>query len=105
MFKTWFSITFFEKIKLNESIGKSKELWKTLKSLGLPIRNLLMRLKINKLVLGGFQDFIVTKFDSFNLVTVSENITFSSLKSTNVSKAAGLDSLCGRFLNRLHKLF
>ena len=64
-----------------------------------------MRMKINKPVSGGFEDFIFTKFDSFNLVTVSENITFNSLKSTIVSKAAGLDSLCGRFLNRLHKLF
>ena len=53
--------------KLNECIGKSKELWKTLKSLGLPNKISsceVSALKVNKtvqhdtnLVLGGFKDY------------------------------------------------
>ena len=34
----------------------------------------------------------------FNLASVSENSILTILESTQVSKAAGLDSLCGRFL-------
>ena len=36
--------------------------------------------------------------DSFNLATVSENTILNILKNTNVSKAADLDNLSGRFL-------
>ena len=53
--------------KLNECIGKPKELWKALKSLGLPIKTSsceVSALKVNKtaqhdtnLVLGGFKDY------------------------------------------------
>ena len=53
--------------KLNESIGKPKELWKVLKSLGLPNKNSpseVSALRINKTVqmtlqayLGGFRDY------------------------------------------------
>ena len=123
--------------KLNECIGKPKELWKALESLGLPKKISsceVSALKVNKtvqhdtnLVLGGFKDyysnlagklskklpkpankFTVNGFfqhykgiiqgDSFNLATVSENTILTILKDTNVSKAAGLDNLSGRFL-------
>ena len=36
--------------------------------------------------------------DHFNLASVSENSILTILKATKVSKAAGLDSLSGRFL-------
>ena len=38
------------------------------------------------------------KSSHFNLASVSENSILIILKSTQVSKAAGLDSLSGRFL-------
>ena len=123
--------------KLNECIGKPKELWKALKSLGLPKKISsceVSALKVNKtvqqdtnLVLGGFKDYYsnlagkllkklpkppnkftlnavfqhykgIIQSDSFNLATVSENTILTILKTTNVSKPAGLDSLSGRFL-------
>ena len=34
----------------------------------------------------------------FNLTSVSENLILTILKATQVSKAAGLDNLSGRFL-------
>ena len=40
----------------------------------------------------------IIQTDSFNLATVSENTILNILKNTNVSKAAGLDNLCGKFL-------
>ena len=40
----------------------------------------------------------IIQTDSFNLATVSENTILNILKNTNVSKAAGLDNLSGRFL-------
>ena len=40
----------------------------------------------------------IIRTDSFNLATVSENTILNILKNTNVSKAASLDSLSGRFL-------
>ena len=42
-------------------MGKPKGLWKILKSLVVPTRNVLMQLKNNKSVLGGFKDYIFTK--------------------------------------------
>ena len=123
--------------KLNECIGKPKELWKALKSLGLPNKTSsceVSALKVNKtvqhdtnLVLGGFKDYYsnlagnllkklpkppnkftlnsvfqhykgITQSDSFNLATVSENTILTILKNTEVSKAAGLGNLSGRFL-------
>ena len=125
------------KNKLNECIGKLKELWKALKSLALPNKTSsceVRALKVNKtvqhntnLVLGGFKDYYsnlagkllkklpkppnkftlntvfqhykgIIQTDSFNLATVSENTILNILKNTNVSKAAGLDNLSGRFL-------
>ena len=123
--------------KLNECIGKPKELWNTLKSLGLPNKTSsceVSALKVNRtvqhdtnLVLGGFKDYYsnlagnllqklpkppnkftlnsvfqhyksIIQSDSFNLATVSENTILTILKNTEVSKAAGLDNLSGRFL-------
>ena len=40
----------------------------------------------------------IIQSDSFNLASVSENTILTILKNTKVSKAAGLDSLSGRFL-------
>ena len=40
----------------------------------------------------------IIQSDSFNLATVSENTILTILKNTKVSKAAGLNSLYGRFL-------
>ena len=40
----------------------------------------------------------IIQSDSFNLATVSENTILTIFKNTKVSKAAGLDSLSGRFL-------
>ena len=123
--------------KLNECIGKPKELWKALKSLGLPNKTSsceVSALEVNKtvqhdtnLVLGGFKDYYsnlagillkklpkppnkftlsiviqhykgIIRSDSFNLATVSEYTILTILKTTKVSKAAGLDNLSGCFL-------
>ena len=40
----------------------------------------------------------IIQSDSFNRATVSEDTILTILKNTNVSKAAGLDNLSGRFL-------
>ena len=40
----------------------------------------------------------IIQTNSFNLATVSENTILNILKNINVSKAAGLDNLFGRFL-------
>ena len=40
----------------------------------------------------------IIQTDSFNLATVSENTILNIFKNTNMSKAAGLDNLSGRFL-------
>ena len=128
--------SFFEK-KLSESIGKPKDLWKALKSLGLPNKISsceVSALKINNtvehdanLILEGFKNYYSTLAENlvnmlpkapnkysintvikyyehmiqgshFNLASVSENSILTILKSTQVSKAAGLDSLSGCFL-------
>ena len=128
--------SFFEK-KLSESIGKPKDLWKALKSLGLPNKISsceVSALKINNtvehdanLILEGFKNYYSTLAENlvnmlpkapnkysintvikyyehmiqgshFNLASVSENSILTILKSTQVSKAAGLDGLSGRFL-------
>ena len=39
----------------------------------------------------------IIQTDSFNLATVSENTILNILKNNNVSKAADLDNLSGRF--------
>ena len=54
----------------------------------------------NKFTVNGFFQHYkgIIQGDSFNLATVSENTILTILKDTNVSKAAGLDNLCGRFL-------
>ena len=125
------------KKNLSESIGKPKDLWKALKSLGLPNKISsceVSALKINNtvehdanLILEGFKNYYSTLAENlvnmlpkapnkysintvikyyehmiqgshFNLASVSENSILTILKSTQVSKAAGLDSLSGRFL-------
>ena len=125
------------KKKLSESIGKPKDLWKALKSLGLPNKISsceVSALKINNtvehdanLILEGFKNYYSTLAENlvnmlpkapnkysintvikyyehmiqgshFNLASVSENSILTILKSTQVSKAAGLDSLSGWFL-------
>ena len=132
----------FEK-KLSESIGKPKDLWKTLKSLGLPDKISSFQvsaLKINNtvehdatLILEGFKNYYSTLADKianmlpkapnkysinnvfkyyehmiqgshFNLASVSKNLILTILKSTQVSKAAGLDGLSDRFLKNGAKL-
>ena len=40
----------------------------------------------------------IIQTDSFNLATVSESTILNILENTNVSKAADLDNLSGRFL-------
>ena len=122
--------------KLSESIRKPKDLWKALKSLGLPNKissYKVTALKINNtaehdanLILEGFKNYstlaenlvntlpkapnkysinTVIKYyehmiqgSHFNLASVPENSILTILKSTQVSKAAGLDGLSGRFL-------
>ena len=129
--------------KLNECIGKPQELWKALKSLGLPKKISsceVSALNVNKtvqhdanLVLGGFKDYYsnlvgkllkklpkppnkftlntvfqhyrdIIQTDSFNLSTVSENTILNIFSNVNVSKAASLDNLSGRFLNDVVKV-
>ena len=122
--------------KLTESIGKPKDLWKALRSQGLPSKTSsceVNALKINKVehdfnsVLEGFRNYCSTlvenhvkmlpkptnkysinsviKYyehtilgDYFHLASVSENSILTILKATQVSKAAGIDNLSGRFL-------
>ena len=123
--------------KLTESIGKSKDLWKALRSPGLPSKTSsceVNALKINSKVehdfnsvLEGFRNYYSTlaanlvkmlpkptnkysinsfiKYyehmfpsDYFHLTFVLENSILSILKATQVSKAAGIDNLSGRFL-------
>ena len=123
----------FEK-KLSESIGKPKDLWKALKSLGLPNKISsceVSALKINNtvehdanLILEGFKNYYstlaenlvnmlpkgpnkysikyyehMTQGSHFNLASFSKNSILTISKSTQVSKAAGLDGLFGSFLN------
>ena len=122
------------KKNLSESIGKPKDLWKALKSLGLPNKISsceVSALKINNtvehdanLILEGFKNYYSTLAENlvnmlpkapnkysintvikyyehmiqgshFNLASVSKN---SILTISQVSKAAGLDGLSGRFL-------
>ena len=126
----------FEK-KLSESTGKPKDVWKVLKSLGLPNKVFsceVSALKINNTVeedansvLEGFKNYFSTLAENlasmlpkapnkysintvvkyyehviqgyhFNLESVSEISVLTVLKSTQVSKAAGLDILSGHFL-------
>ena len=123
--------------KLTESIGKLKDLWKALRSLGLPNKTSsceVNALKINNKVehdfnsvLEGFGNYYSTlaenlvkmlpkptnkysinsviKYyehmilgDYFHLASVSENIILTTLKATQVSKAAGIEDLSGLFL-------
>ena len=123
--------------KLTESNGRPKDLWKALRSLGLPSKTSsweVNALKINSKVehdfnsfLEGFRNYYSTlaenlvkmlpkptnkysinsiiKYcehmilgDYFHLASVSENSILTILKATQVSKAAGIDNLCGRFL-------
>ena len=123
--------------KLTESIGKPKDLWKALRSLGLPSKTSsceVNALKINSKVehdfnsvLEGFRNYYSTLAESlvkmlpkptykysinsvikyyehmilsdyFHLAFVSENSILTILKATQVSKAAGIDNLSGRFL-------
>ena len=123
--------------KLTESIGKPKDLWKALRSLGLPSKTSsceVNALKISskvehdfKSVLEGFRNYYSTlvenlvkmlpkptnkysinsviKYyehmfpsDYFHLTSVSENSVLTILNATQVSKAAGIDNLSGRFL-------
>ena len=123
--------------KLTESVGKPKDLWKALRSLGLPSKTSSCKvnaLKINSKVehnfnsvLEGFRNYYsilagnlvkmlpkptnkystnsVMKYhehmilsDYFHLASVSENSILTILKATQVSKAAGIDNLSGRFL-------
>ena len=123
--------------KLTESIGKPKDLWKTLRSPGLPSKTSSCKvnaLKINSKVehdfnsvLEGFRNYYSTlvenlvkmlpkptnkysinsiiKYyehmilgDYFHSASVSENSILTFLKTTQVSKAAGIDNLSGSFL-------
>ena len=108
--------------KLSECIGKRKDLWNILKSLGISSCE-----HETNLVLGGFQDYYsnlcgnlwkklpkppskfalntvcqhykgTTLIDSFNLATVSESTILTVLKNTKVSEAAGLGNLSSCFL-------
>ena len=52
-----------------------------------------------------FQDYRdIIQTDSFNLSTVSENTILNIFSNANVSKAASLDNLSGRFLNDVVKV-
>ena len=92
--------------KLTELIGKSKDLWKALKSLGLPIKFSsceVKALEINNTVeqdvhsiLVGCKKYYSTLAES--LVKDSESSILTILKATKVSKAAGLGNLFGCFL-------
>ena len=123
--------------KLTESIGKPKDLWRALRSIGLPSKTSsceVNALKINDKVehdfnsaLEGFRNYYsilsenlvkmlpkptnkysinsIIKYyehmilgDYFHLASVSENSILTILKATQVSKAAGIVILCGRFL-------
>ena len=129
---------FFEE-KLNENIGKPKELWKTLKSLGLPTKNssnstniclgdkdkLNFEAKSNAEIFKNFfsnlasnlvsklpqatqrfgMNSVSSYYSKYNLndgaftfQKISHNDVYKILKDVNVSKAAGLDDLNGKFL-------
>ena len=118
------------KKKLSESIGKPKDLWKALKSLELPNKissGEVSALKINNTVehdansiLEDFKNYYSTLAENlvnmlpeaankYSINTVIKNVSKNSilaiLKSTQVSKAAGLDSLSGHFLKDGAKFF
>ena len=130
-------------MKLNENIGKPKELWKTLKPLGLPnkisiaTKNALKDDKVvkyhpksiskvfqtffantggkllqkspppsNKYGIDSVKNFyedlnITTKFQ---LKSTTEDIVLKLLKNIDISKAAGIDNLPGRFLKMMQSL-
>ena len=83
--------------KLSESIGKPKDLWKALKSLGLP--NKISSCEVSALKINNTVEHDANSCFHFNLASVSENSILTISKSTQVSKAAGLDGLFGSFLN------
>ena len=127
---------FFE-TKIKDNIGKPKELWKTINSLGLSTKTsgskICLKNKENlsfdpKTNAGIFKDFFTNlaanlleklpnpsnkfginsvklyyekKFStdkSFSFKKVKEDIIIKILEKTNISKAAGIDTLGGRFL-------
>ena len=103
--------------KLTENIGKRKELWKTLKALGLPN-------KVSIATINALKDDKVVKYDpklspppniygidsvkkiyknlnmttKFQLKPTTEDIVLKILKIFDISKAAGVVNLRGRFL-------
>ena len=130
--------------KLTKNIGKSKELWKTLKALGLPnkvsialinalkdgkvvkydpksilkvfqvfftnmAKTLLQKLPLppNKYGINSVKNFyknlnITTKFQ---LKPTTEDIVLKLLKNIDISKAAGVDNLPGRFVKDVVQSF
>ena len=103
--------------KLTENIGKRKELWKTLKALGLPN-------KVSIATINALKDDKVVKYDpklslppniygidsvkkfyknlnittKFQLKPTTEDIVLKLLKIFDISKAAGVGNLRGTFL-------
>ena len=97
----------FLETKLTESIGKPTDLWKTLRSLGLPSKASSCEVNVLKIknkveldfnsVLEGFRNYYSTLAE--NLVKMlPKNSILIILKTPQVSKAAGIDNLSGRFL-------
>ena len=117
---------FFEN-RLNDSIGKPRELWKALKSLGLPSKTSVCgttALKVNNTVsfetkstLNVFKNYYSTladnllkklpssvmqyyfiQADAFHLTYTMEIDIEKILRSTNIRKVVSIDDLSGRFL-------
>ena len=115
-------------IKLNECIGKPKELRKALKSLGLPDKTSsceVSAVKVNKtvqhdtnLVLSGFRDYysnlagdllkklpkplnkfaLNSVFQHYKGTIQSDSFNLATVPKNTMFKAAGLDNLSGHFL-------
>ena len=100
---------FFEK-KLKECIGKPKDLWKAIKSLLKTFKifhsnlagDLLAKLpkSPNRYTIKFVSDYSekLSLSENFKLDSITEGYLFNVLKNVEVTKAAGLDQISGKFL-------
>ena len=100
---------------LSEYIGKPKELWETLKSLSMPKKTLISNFNgvesnnaltfDKKTTAKFFQDFFSNLYYSkfiiekpLHLGDTSEDEVFKIIQNIDISKAASIDNLSGKFL-------
>ena len=98
--------------KLNDNIGKQKELWKSLKSLGLPSKKsssaticlekdgiLSFDPKTNAEIFKDFYSNLAKiRGKNFSFAPVAPATILKLLKQLNPAKSAGIDNLTGKFL-------